>query len=92
MHPIIRVGEISITFLKTRHETHGILDLFEMTIPPTNHMVLSHHGASHVHPHPGLIGPEYFHELANILNVEGPPNLAAIGSVMTRYGVVPVTT
>ena len=42
MHPLIRVGEISITFLKTRHETHSVLDLFEMTIPPTNHMVLSH--------------------------------------------------
>ncbi len=42
MHPLIRVGEISITFLKTRHETHGVLDLFEMTIPPSDHMVVSH--------------------------------------------------
>ena len=141
MHPLIRVGEISITFLKTRHETHGVLDLFEMTIPPTDHMVLSHlhrdydetviglngvttwtidgtdhklhrgeqlfipRGAVHTYANrhkstarvmfiltPGLIGPEYFQDLASVINVEGPSDLATIGSIMTRYGVVPVNT
>ena len=37
----------------------------------------------------GVTSPQ---ELANVINVEGPPDLAAIGSIMTRYGVVPVTT
>jgi hypothetical protein len=35
MHPTIRVGEMSVTFLKTRHETAGAFDLFELTIPPS---------------------------------------------------------
>lgn len=141
MHPLIHVGGVSITFLKTRHETHGVLDLFEMIIPPTSHVVLSHlhrdydetviglngittwtidgtdyklprgeqlfipRGAVHTYANrhkatarlmfiltPGLIGPEYFQDLATVINVDGPPNPAAIGSVMTRYGVVPATT
>ena len=33
MHPTIRVGEMSVTFLKTRHETAGAFDLFELTVP-----------------------------------------------------------
>jgi quercetin dioxygenase-like cupin family protein len=40
---------------------------------------------------PGLLGPEYFQDLATVINIEGPPNLAEIGSIMARYGVVPVT-
>ena len=140
MHPFIRVGEISVTFLKTRHETHGTLDVFEMTIPPQAHMLLPHlhrdydesiigmngtttwivdgkqitvrrgeqlfipRGAVHTYANrhksasrimciltPGLLGPEYFQDLATVINIEGPPNLAAIGSIMARYGVVPVT-
>ena len=35
MHPTIRVGEMSVTFIKTRHETAGAFDLFELTIPPS---------------------------------------------------------
>jgi quercetin dioxygenase-like cupin family protein len=141
MHPVIRVGEITVSFLKTRHETHGVLDLFEMIIPPGYHMILPHlhrdydetaiglngistwtiDGVDHrlhrgeqlfiprgtVHSYtnrnrstarimfiltPGLVGPEYFEDLAAIINSEGPLNLAEIGSIMTRYGVVPVTT
>ncbi|WP_353070285.1 cupin domain-containing protein [Tunturibacter empetritectus] len=38
---------------------------------------------------PGLLGPEYFHELSRILKAEDPPNLADIGSVMAHYDVIP---
>ncbi len=33
MYETIRVGEMSVTFLKTRHETDGAFDLFELTCP-----------------------------------------------------------
>jgi quercetin dioxygenase-like cupin family protein len=42
MHETIRVGAMSITFRKTRHETSGVLDLFELTIPPLAHVPLPH--------------------------------------------------
>ncbi|HEY6413284.1 MAG TPA: cupin domain-containing protein [Edaphobacter sp.] len=139
MHSLIRVGDISVTFIKTRHETHGALDLFEMTLPPHTHMLIPHlhrdydesiigingittwtvdgkqivlhrgeqlfipRGAVHSYSNrhkstartmciltPGLLGPEYFHDLAAAINIEGTPNMAEIGSIMARYGVVPV--
>jgi quercetin dioxygenase-like cupin family protein len=42
MHPTIRVGEMSVTFLKTRHETGGAFDLFELTIPPFARVPVPH--------------------------------------------------
>jgi mannose-6-phosphate isomerase-like protein (cupin superfamily) len=38
---------------------------------------------------PGLLGPEYFHELARVFCTEDPPDLAEIGSIMARYDVIP---
>ncbi len=40
---------------------------------------------------PGILGPEYFREIAVVLNASagGPPNLAAIGEVMRRHGLTP---
>jgi len=38
---------------------------------------------------PALIGPEYFREIAAIINVSGPPDLEKIKAVMTRHGLVP---
>jgi mannose-6-phosphate isomerase-like protein (cupin superfamily) len=40
---------------------------------------------------PGLLGPEYFLEIAAALRAEDPPNLAFIGSVMARYDVIPAS-
>jgi mannose-6-phosphate isomerase-like protein (cupin superfamily) len=141
MHSLIRVGNITVTFIKSRHETNGALDLFEMTIPPNIDMLIPHlhrdydesiigmngtttwtvngkpitvrrgeqlfipRGAVHAYANrhktsarimcvltPGLIGPEYFHDLAAAINIEGTPSMAEIGTIMARYGVVPVTT
>ena len=39
---------------------------------------------------PALIGPEFFRELAAIVNAGGPPDLEKIKTVMTRHGLVPV--
>jgi hypothetical protein len=41
---------------------------------------------------PGLLGPEYFYELAYAMDEDGPTDYAAIGLVMSRYGIVPVNT
>jgi quercetin dioxygenase-like cupin family protein len=40
---------------------------------------------------PGLFGPAYFHELAEVLQTagDGPPDPAAIGAVMLRHGLTP---
>jgi quercetin dioxygenase-like cupin family protein len=145
MHKTIRVGEMSVTFLKTRHETDGVLDLFELTIPPFARVPFPHihrkydetifgvdgtvtwtlqkHGedqptevrrgitlfiprgtphsyANRTHKTarilclqtPGVMGPEYYLEIAALYRNSPHPNVAGIASVMSRYGVVPVTT
>src|SRR5580704_9303468 len=42
MRDTIRVGEMSVTFLKTRHETQGAFELFELTIPAFARVPLPH--------------------------------------------------
>jgi quercetin dioxygenase-like cupin family protein len=140
MHETIRVGEMSVTFLKTRHETGDAFDLFELTIPPFARNPLPHihrkydetifgvdgsmtwtlhnkphevrrgttlfipRGTPHVyanHTHtparvlclqtPGVMGPEYYLEIAALFHHNHHPDLAGIGAIMSRYGVVPVT-
>jgi quercetin dioxygenase-like cupin family protein len=39
---------------------------------------------------PGLIGPEYFKEMAAIVNAGGPPDIDKIKSVFKKHGLVPV--
>ena len=140
MHKTIRIGPMSVTFLKSRHETEGVFDLFELTIPPLVHVPTPHihlkydetifglnghmtwtlgdkptpvKGGSVLHiprgvPHfyenrhhtmarilclqtPGLMGPEYYQELASLYTEDGIADLASITSTMSRYGIVPVT-
>jgi mannose-6-phosphate isomerase-like protein (cupin superfamily) len=40
---------------------------------------------------PGLLGPGYFREIAQVLKASAgcPPDLAAIGAVMRRHGLTP---
>jgi quercetin dioxygenase-like cupin family protein len=140
MHETIRVGEMSVTFLKTRHETGGAFDLFELTIPALARVPLPHlhrkydetifgvdgtvtwtlvdkptevrrgttlfipRGTPHFYANlthtaarilclqtPGLMGPEYYLEIAALFRDNRHPNLAGIGAIMSRYGVVPIT-
>jgi len=129
---------LTVTFLKSRHETDGALDAFEVTIPTTSHNVIahfhhhydetifgidgittwtvdgvptklgpgeqlfgprgSHHTYANFHPKtarilclltPGMLGPEYFQELAIAMEEDGPTESAAAGLVKSRYGVIP---
>ncbi|HKW28266.1 MAG TPA: cupin domain-containing protein [Verrucomicrobiae bacterium] len=38
---------------------------------------------------PALIGPEFFKQMAAIVNTGGPPDLEKINTVMARHGLVP---
>jgi quercetin dioxygenase-like cupin family protein len=38
---------------------------------------------------PGVFGPAYFREIADVLSGEGPPDLAALAAVMRRHGLTP---
>ena len=38
---------------------------------------------------PGLLGPEYFCEIAEVVNAGGPPNVERIMDVMRRHGLRP---
>jgi quercetin dioxygenase-like cupin family protein len=139
MYGTIRLGEISVTFLKTRHETGDAFDLFELTMPAFHRVPLPHihrkydetifgvdgtltwtldgkptevrrgvtlfipRGTPHSYANPthipgrvlclqtpGVMGPEYYLELAALYLHSRHPNLAGIGAVMSRYGVVPI--
>ena len=35
------------------------------------------------------IGPQYFHDVAAVVNAGGPPDRAKLGHVMARYGLAP---
>ena len=40
---------------------------------------------------PGLLGPDYFREVAAVLDASagGPPDFAALGAVMKKHGLTP---
>jgi hypothetical protein len=40
---------------------------------------------------PGVMGPEYYLEVAALYRTSLHPDLAGIGAIMSRYGVVPIT-
>lgn len=133
----IRIGPLELRFLRSRHDTGGGLDLFEMTVPPSGRMPVAHYhrdwdetvygltgtvtftvgGAPHavgpgdslfirrgvVHGFdnrsgatatclsvltPGVLGPEYFRELAALI-AAGPPDEAKVREIMLRHGLVP---
>ena len=41
---------------------------------------------------PALIGPDFFREMAAVVNAGGPPDLEKMKAVMTRHGLVPALT
>jgi len=134
----IRVGEITVTFHKTRHETSNVLEMCELTMPPTGKSVMPHlhreedlivlgmNGIStwtvgdetiEVHPGgrlmiprgvshsmtnmhetttrmiclytPGIMGPEFFREIGQHFH-DDVPDVAAVGEILNRYGIIPV--
>ena len=39
---------------------------------------------------PALIGPDFFQEMASIVNAGGPPDIEKVKAVMSMHGLVPV--
>ena len=135
---IIRIGQITISFLLESKDTNGQLAMFEFAVSPGAKVPAPH---SHTHydetvyglegvmtftvndhrvdlgpgdsffiprgavhgfnnlkettakalavTSPALIGPEYFRDVAAIVNAGEPPDLEKIKAVMTRHGLVP---
>jgi quercetin dioxygenase-like cupin family protein len=59
------------------------------------------HGFTNNHPQtarvlcalsPASIGPDYFRELAQVINGGGPPDMLRVLSIMQQYGLEPVQT
>ncbi len=137
MSELIRVGSLELRFLRSKHDTGGSLDMFEMTVPPTGRMPVPHYHrdwdetafgltgsltftvADEPHPigpgetvfirrgvvhgfgntsgaaasclcvlTPGVLGPEYFRELAAQI-ADGPPDEAKMTEIMLRHGLIP---
>lgn len=56
MPEIIRVGPVELRFLQSKHDTHGSLDLFEMTLPSGGRMPVPHHHRDWDETVYGLVG------------------------------------
>ena len=138
MAELINVGAMQLRFLRTKHETSGALDLFEVMIPPNSRMPVPHYhrdweetvyglegvvtwtvagkrieikpgidlfiprGVVHGFVNetqaiakmlcvltPGVLGPEFFREMAVAVGDSVPPDPARMGEIMNRYGLIP---
>jgi quercetin dioxygenase-like cupin family protein len=137
MTKTIDFGSFQVKFLRSKHETNGALDVFELVLGPEGRMPVPHYhesweetviglegtvtytiagkrhdigpGGSAFVPRgvvhgfsnptdtvakclciltPGVIGPEYFEELAAEIST-GKPNPAVMAEIMKRYGLIP---
>src|SRR5437879_8737449 len=43
MAELIKVGAMQLRFLRTKYDTSGALDMFEVVIPPNSRMPVPHH-------------------------------------------------
>lgn len=43
MAELIKVGAMQLRLLRTRYDTSGALDMFEVAIPPNSRMPVAHH-------------------------------------------------
>ena len=138
MAELINVGAMQLRFLRTKDDTSGALDLFEVMIPPNSRMPVPHYhrdweetvyglegivtwmvagkrievgpgddlfisrGVVHGFVNetqaiakmlcvltPGVLGPEFFREMAVAVSSSVPPDPARMGEIMKRYGLIP---
>ena len=138
MAELIKVGAMQLRFLRTKYDTSGALDMFEVMIPPNSRMPVPHHhrdweetvyglegvvtwtvagkrieikpgedlfiprGVVHGFVNetqamakmlcvltPGVLGPEFFREMAAAIGGPAPPDPTRMGEVMKRHGLIP---
>jgi quercetin dioxygenase-like cupin family protein len=56
----IRIGGLSLEFLRSKHDTAGSLDLMRMTVPPAGRMPVAHHHRDWDETVYGLVGTVTF--------------------------------
>lgn len=82
MAETIRVGPLELRFLRSKHDTGGSLDLFEMTVPPSGRMPVPHRHRDWDETVYGLTGTVTF-------TVDGAPQPVGPGeSLFIPRGVV----
>ena len=82
MPETIHVGPLQIRFLRSKHDTGGSLDLFEMVVPPTGRMPVAHYHQNWEETAYGLEGTLTF-------VVDGQPHEVGPGNtVFVPRGVV----
>ena len=82
MPEIIRIGGVELWFLRSKEETGGSLDMFEMTLQPDARMPVPHHHESWDETVYGLAGTSSWR--VGGADVELPPGAV----VFIRRGVV----
>ncbi|ACA19857.1 Cupin 2 conserved barrel domain protein [Methylobacterium sp. 4-46] len=60
MLEVIRIGPLELRFLRSKHETSGSLDMFEMTVPHEGRMPVAHYHRDWDETIYGLIGTVTF--------------------------------
>ena len=60
MPEIIQVGLLQLRFLRSKHDTGGSLDMFEMTVPPDGRMPVAHYHEAWEETAYGLTGTTTF--------------------------------
>ena len=139
MPEVIQVGALRLTFLQSKHDTNGALDMFEAEVPPNARMPVAHYhrdwedtvyglegmvtmtvagerielrpgdsvfiprGVVHAFVNetqapakmlgvltPGVLGPEFFREVAALTTPGTPPDPARMSEIMRKHGLVPV--
>jgi quercetin dioxygenase-like cupin family protein len=137
MSKVIDFGSFQVNFLRSKHDTKGGLDVFELILSPQGRMPVPHYhesweetvyglegtvtytiggercdippggtafvprGVVHGFSNnsgavakclciltPGVLGPEYFEELAAEI-ATGKPDPAVMAAIMKRYGLIP---
>lgn len=94
---VVKVGQLEVRYL-IDGVSHSGMGVFEMTVPAgMNTPRGSVHGFSNPHKENARalivlapdIGAQYFRDVANVVNADGPPDRTQLLAVMARYGLVP---
>jgi quercetin dioxygenase-like cupin family protein len=83
-------GVLTVTVEGQRHEL-GCGDRYFIPRGAVHHFANLHAGPARALSvwSPALIGPQYFRELAAVINEGGPPDLAKIKAIMLEHGLLP---
>jgi hypothetical protein len=77
---LFQFAGLEIRFLLTSSDSNGTMSVFEFSVPAKQLTVIC----------PGVMGPEYFREVRQLLSSGAPPNPAAMAETMRCHGMTPV--